>query len=124
MHFSYYLNGQTIDASQTSDASQTIDASTFDSNECSWYAPSYATLIVKFYWNLFKLLFPFRRHLGLSILIRIRFSVRVACRTLCYKPEGLDFVTRWGQWFLSVYLLFPAALGPGIYSAYNRNEYQ
>jgi hypothetical protein len=25
---------------------------------------------------------------------------------------------------LSLYLIFPAALGPGVYSAYNRNEYQ
>jgi hypothetical protein len=26
--------------------------------------------------------------------------------------------------FLSIYLIFPAALGPGVYSASNRNEYQ
>jgi hypothetical protein len=26
--------------------------------------------------------------------------------------------------FLSVRLILPAALGPGVYSAYNRNEYQ
>jgi hypothetical protein len=26
--------------------------------------------------------------------------------------------------FLSIYLIFPAALGPGGYSASNRNEYQ
>jgi hypothetical protein len=23
-----------------------------------------------------------------------------------------------------IYLIFPAALGPGVYSAFNRNEYQ
>jgi hypothetical protein len=26
--------------------------------------------------------------------------------------------------FLSIYLLLPVALGPGVYSASNRNEYQ
>jgi hypothetical protein len=26
--------------------------------------------------------------------------------------------------FSSVYLILPAALGPGVYSAYNSNEYQ
>jgi hypothetical protein len=43
---------------------------------------------------------------------------------LCYKPEGRGFKTRWGEWFLSIYLILLAALGPGIYSASNRNEYQ
>jgi hypothetical protein len=42
----------------------------------------------------------------------------------CYKPEGHRFETRWGEWFLSIYLILPAALGPGVYSASNRNEYQ
>jgi hypothetical protein len=36
--------------------------------------------------------------------------------TLCYKPlTSLDF---------SIYLILPAALGPGVDSASNRNEYQ
>jgi hypothetical protein len=46
-------------------------------------------------------------------------------KTLCYKPEkvsgsSLDDVTEcfW------IYLILPAALGPGLYSASNRNEYQ
>jgi hypothetical protein len=43
---------------------------------------------------------------------------------LCYKPEGRGFETRWSQWFLSIYLILPAARGPGVYSASNRNEYQ
>jgi hypothetical protein len=34
---------------------------------------------------------------------------------LCYKPEGGRFETR---------CILPAALGPGVYSASNRNEYQ
>jgi hypothetical protein len=28
------------------------------------------------------------------------------------------------NYFFSIYLIFPAALGPGVYSASNRNEYQ
>jgi hypothetical protein len=42
--------------------------------------------------------------------------------SLGYKPEGLrpDEVIE----FFSIYLILPAALGPGDYSASNRNEYQ
>jgi hypothetical protein len=43
-------------------------------------------------------------------------------RALCYKPEGRGFETRRGD--LSSYLILPVALGPGVYSASNRNEYQ
>jgi hypothetical protein len=43
--------------------------------------------------------------------------------TLCYKPKGA-FETRPGERKFSIYLILPAALGPGVYSAYNRNEYQ
>jgi hypothetical protein len=38
-----------------------------------------------------------------------------------YKPEGRGFETRWGKWFLSIYLIVPIALGPRVYSASNRN---
>jgi hypothetical protein len=48
----------------------------------------------------------------------------VVVKALCYKPEGRGFETRWGEWFLSIYLILLAALGPGVYSASNRNEYQ
>jgi hypothetical protein len=48
----------------------------------------------------------------------------IVVRTLCYKPEGRGFETRWGEWFLSIYLILPVALGPGVYSASNINEYQ
>jgi hypothetical protein len=47
----------------------------------------------------------------------------VVVKALCYKPEGRGFDTRWGDFFL-IYLILPAALGPGVYSASNRNEYQ
>jgi hypothetical protein len=48
----------------------------------------------------------------------------IVVKALCYKPEGRGFVTRWGEWFVSIYLILPTALGPGVYSASNRNEYQ
>jgi hypothetical protein len=47
-----------------------------------------------------------------------------AVKTLCYKPEGRGFETRLGElFFFSIYLIFPAALGPAVYSASNINEY-
>jgi hypothetical protein len=45
-------------------------------------------------------------------------------KALCYKPEGRGLETRLGDWFLSIYLILPITLGPGVYSASNRNEYQ
>jgi hypothetical protein len=35
----------------------------------------------------------------------------------CYKPEGRGFKTRWSEWIFSIYLILPAALGPGAFSA-------
>jgi hypothetical protein len=40
----------------------------------------------------------------------------VVVKALCYKPEG--------QVIFLNFLILPAALGPGVYSAANRNEYQ
>jgi hypothetical protein len=40
-------------------------------------------------------------------------------KALCHKPEGRGFGTR----LFSIYLILPAALGPWVYSASNRNEY-
>jgi hypothetical protein len=45
-------------------------------------------------------------------------------KALCYKPEGHRFETRWDELIFSIYLTLPAALGPGVYSASNRNKYQ
>jgi hypothetical protein len=47
-------------------------------------------------------------------------------KALCYdyKPEGRGFENRGGKLIFSMYLILPAALGPGVYSASNRNEYQ
>jgi hypothetical protein len=48
----------------------------------------------------------------------------IVVKALCYKPVGRGFETRLGERFLSIYLILPVALGPGVYSASNRNEYQ
>jgi hypothetical protein len=45
-------------------------------------------------------------------------------KELCYKPEGQGFETGWGEWIFSIHLILPAILGPGVYSASDRNEYQ
>jgi hypothetical protein len=45
----------------------------------------------------------------------------VVVMLLCYKPEGSGFETRGGEWMFSIYLILLAALGPGVYSASNRN---
>jgi hypothetical protein len=43
---------------------------------------------------------------------------------LSYKQEGRRFEARQGEWIFPIYLILPAALGPGVYKASNRNEYQ
>jgi hypothetical protein len=48
----------------------------------------------------------------------------VVVKALCCKPEGRGFEIRWGEWICSINLILPAALGPGVHSASNRNEYQ
>jgi hypothetical protein len=45
----------------------------------------------------------------------------VVVETLCYEPEARGFQTRWGEPIFSIYLILPAAVGPGVYSASNRN---
>jgi hypothetical protein len=48
----------------------------------------------------------------------------VGVKALCYKPEGRGFETDDVSDLCSIYLILPAAIGPGVYSAPNRNEYQ
>jgi hypothetical protein len=43
---------------------------------------------------------------------------------LCYKLEDHGFKSCEVTEFCSIYLILPAALGPGAQSASNRNEYQ
>jgi hypothetical protein len=45
-------------------------------------------------------------------------------KALCYKQEDRGFETRLGERFFSIYLILPAALGPGAYSISNTNESQ
>jgi hypothetical protein len=57
------------------------------------------------------------------------FSCVAACsivvvKALCYNPEGHGFETPRDELIFSIYLILLAALGPGVYSASNRNEYQ
>jgi hypothetical protein len=48
----------------------------------------------------------------------------IVVKALCYKPKGRGFETRWGEWIFPIHLIIQAALGLGVYSASNRNEYQ
>jgi hypothetical protein len=57
------------------------------------------------------------------------FSAEARCslvvKALSYNPKGRGFDTRRGGCFKFTNLLsLPAALGPGVLSASNRNEYQ
>jgi hypothetical protein len=45
-------------------------------------------------------------------------------KALCYKLEGRGFQHNKVIFFFSINLILPAALGPGVYSPSNRNEYQ
>jgi hypothetical protein len=50
----------------------------------------------------------------------------VMVKALCCKPEGRGFRDSCGEFFppFPIYLIVPAALGPGVHSACNRNCYQ
>jgi hypothetical protein len=44
--------------------------------------------------------------------------------SLSYKPEDSGFETQWGERILSIHLILPTALGPGVPSTSNRNGYK
>jgi hypothetical protein len=48
----------------------------------------------------------------------------VVGKALCCKTEGLGFEAQRGELIFAIYLIMPAALGPEVHSASNRNEYQ
>jgi hypothetical protein len=48
----------------------------------------------------------------------------VVVKALCYKSEGRGFDFQWDERIFSICLILPAALGPGVHSASNRNEYE
>jgi hypothetical protein len=66
-------------------------------------------------WVLHKMLFHEATQLG------ARGSVVV--EWLCYRPGGHGFETSWDHSIYSIALVLSATLGPGVYSAANRNEY-
>jgi hypothetical protein len=45
-------------------------------------------------------------------------------KALCYKPDSCGFEPDEVNEFFSIYPILLAALGPGVYSTSNRNEYQ
>jgi hypothetical protein len=62
-------------------------------------------------------------------LVKIKISGARFYSVCNSKPESFPqhvclFEIRWGEWILSVHLILSATLGPGVYSASNRNEYQ
>jgi hypothetical protein len=60
----------------------------------------------------------------MSISIYYTVCGSVVVKALCYRPERHGFETREVNEFFSIYLIRPAAQGPRVYSAFNRNEYQ
>jgi hypothetical protein len=59
---------------------------------------------------------------GMDRIQGTRYSVAV--KALPYKPEDRGFETPSGEFIFSIYLILPAALGPGFHSSSERNEYQ
>jgi hypothetical protein len=47
----------------------------------------------------------------------------IVVKALCCTLKDRGFDSR-NHWVYLIYLMLPAALGPGVYSASNRNEYQ
>jgi hypothetical protein len=45
-------------------------------------------------------------------------------KELFYKAGGLGFKTQRSESSSSIYIILPAAPGPGVYTASNRNDYQ
>jgi hypothetical protein len=71
------------------------------------------------------------RHKGLALSTNFSYFLptcgargSLVVRALCYKPEGLGFETRWGEWIVSICLIHPAVLGPVVHAAPNRGQYQ
>ena len=48
----------------------------------------------------------------------------VVVKALRYKPAGRGFDSQWCHWNFSVTQSFRSHCGPGVDSAFNRNEYQ
>jgi hypothetical protein len=95
--------------------------------------PSFSTVVLRFSFSFYLPLIPppcppfFVSSFIYSFYTYFLYSfilVFIVFEALCYKPEDYGFDTRWGNSFLSIYLILLDALGPGIYLATNRNMYQ
>jgi hypothetical protein len=64
----------------------------------------------------YKVWGPWRGGTAISILTNLD-SCKVKMGYAGSRPDEVNA-------FFSIYLILPAALGPGVHSAYNRNEYQ
>jgi hypothetical protein len=53
-----------------------------------------------------------------------RHAVAYLVEALRYRPKGCGFDPQWGHRICSIDLILPAALGPGVNSTSNINEYQ
>jgi hypothetical protein len=65
---------------------------------------------------------PVWSHTSRKSLVVLPILLLLVVKALCYKPEGRGFDP--DEVKFPIYLILPAALGPGGYSASNRNEYQ
>jgi hypothetical protein len=63
-------------------------------------------------------------HWVLKLFLSSGHVVALLVEALWYKPEGHGYDPQQGQWIFSIYQILPAALGPGVYLASNRNEYK
>jgi hypothetical protein len=79
--------------------------------------PVHTTLVIfKIHFNIIN---P-RLHLSSHLFL----SSAISFLVLWYKPECRGFETRWCEWISWIYLILLAALGNGVRSTSNRNEYQ
>jgi hypothetical protein len=60
---------------------------------------------------------------GIILSQHVQFNRLLAVVSLCYKPEGHGFESRWDHWIFQMTWPFQPHYGPGVDSAANRNEY-
>jgi hypothetical protein len=65
-------------------------------------------------------------HQSVSTINRVYVREKLKCSSLPGKTlrlsDGSGFESLWGNWMFSIYLILPAPLYHGVYSASNRNE--
>jgi hypothetical protein len=63
-------------------------------------------------------------YITLPTLFAVGHAVAQLVEALRYKPEGRGFDSRWCHWNFSLTKSFRPHYGPGVDSAFKRNEYQ